>query len=133
MPNLIDKEFPLKKETYAIIGAAMEVHKELGCGFLEAVYQEALECEFKIENIPHVREKELEIQYKGTNLTKQYYADFICYDKVIVELKALSDLNSEHESQIMNYLKATNMKVGVLINFGKSSLQYKRIIISHYY
>lgn len=128
MPNLLNNDFPLKNETYAIIGAAMEVHKELGCGFLENVYQEAFEHELKIQGIPYRREDKLEILYKDLTLTKHYYADFICFDAVIVELKALSELSSEHESQVLNYLKATKHKVGLLINFGENSLRYKRLI-----
>ncbi|MCW3787745.1 GxxExxY protein [Plebeiibacterium sediminum] len=128
MPNLLNHEFPLKKETYTIIGAAMEVHKELGCGFLENVYQEAFEYELKTQRIPYKREEKLEIKYKGLTLTKHYYADFICYDSVIIELKALSELSGEHESQVLNYLKATKNKVGLLINFGEKSLKYKRLI-----
>jgi GxxExxY protein len=117
-----------KAEVYEIIGAAMEVHKELGCGFLEAVYQEALEREFIHRKIAYQRESKLEIYYKGEVLSKYYVADFICYDEIIVELKALSKLSSENESQLLNYLKATNSKLGVLINFGSNSLEYKRII-----
>lgn len=96
-----------ENETFAIIGAAQEVHKELGNGFLEAVYQEALSLEFKKRAIPFHREKELQIQYKDAILTKTYCADFICYDKIIIELKAVSKLTTEHESQVLNYLKAT--------------------------
>jgi len=117
-----------KHESYKIIGAAMEVHKILGPGFLEPVYQEALAVEFTEQNIPFEKEKCLPIQYKDVTLTKKYVADFICYNKIIVELKALSDLTSDHEIQLINYLKATQMKLGILINFGKSSLQYKRLI-----
>jgi len=96
-----------KTEVYNIIGAAMEVHKILGCGFLEAVYQEALELEFQYRKIPYEREVQLDIYYKEQLLKKHYQADFICYDDIIVELKALSALTSEHESQLLNYLKAT--------------------------
>jgi GxxExxY protein len=117
-----------KDEVYRIIGAAMEVHKVLGCGFLEAVYQEALELEFQFQQIPYKREAKLKIYYKGHLLNKFYEADFICYDSVIVELKALSALTSDHESQLLNYLKATGMKVGLLINFGEKSLKYKRMV-----
>jgi GxxExxY protein len=94
-----------KTEAYNIIGAAMTVHKELGCGFLEAVYQEALEIEFKNQGIPYVREASLTINYKGIKLQKTYQADFICYENIIVEIKALSGLNSEHDSQVLNYFK----------------------------
>lgn len=117
-----------KEEAYKIIGAAMEVHKELGNGFLEAVYQEALEKEFMLRNIPFQREYLINIYYKGEKLNKCYKADFICFDQIIIELKALSELTCDHDSQLINYLKATNKPLGILINFGKPSLQYKRII-----
>ncbi len=117
-----------KDESYKIIGACFEVHKELGNGFLEAVYQEALEIEFAKQQIPFEREKILIIHYKGIKLEKKYIADFICYDKIILELKALSQLTGEHESQILNYLKSTGFKLGLLINFGESSLKYKRLV-----
>jgi GxxExxY protein len=119
-----------KKETYSILGAAMEVHKTLGPGFLEAVYQEDLEKEFTMRNISFSREKHLKIWYKEQEMLKFYIADFVCYDKIIVELKALPALTSEHLSQIINYLKATKNEIGLLINFGKGSLEYKRVIFS---
>ena len=97
----------------------MEVHRELGCGFYEAVYQEALELEFQDRKIPYEREARLDIYYKKQLLKKYYQADFICFENVIVELKALSALTSEHESQLLNCLKATGLEVGLLINFGK--------------
>jgi GxxExxY protein len=117
-----------KEEAYAIIGAAMAVHSELGAGFLEGVYQEALEKELELQHIPFRREAHIAIYYKGILLPKPYIADFICYDKIIVELKALSALNSDHLAQILNYLKATKLKLGLLINFGTTMLQYRRII-----
>ena len=117
-----------EKETYKIIGAAMEVHKELGCGFLEAVYQEAMEKEFCLQHIPYRREMPLPVYYKNEILQKAYIADFVCYDKIIVELKALSGLSNEHEAQILNYLKAAKLRVGLLINFGGKSLEYKRMV-----
>jgi len=123
------KEIIYKEESYRIIGACMEVHKELGSGFLEAVYQEALALEFSTENIPFEREKELEIRYKGMVLSKRYYADFICYDKIVLELKALDGLRPEHTAQVLNYLKATGYKLGILINFGTPSLEYRRIVL----
>jgi len=119
-----------KTEAYKIIGAAMEVHKELGPGFLESVYHEALELEFKKQNIPYKREKLMNIFYKGIKLKKRYSADFVCYDKIIVEVKALSSLSSDHEAQILNYLKTTSLKLGLLINFGTKSLQYKRLVLT---
>lgn len=118
----------LKDESYKVIGACMAVHNELGSGFLEAVYQEALEEEFKLREIPYVREKQLEIHYKDKPLDKKYQADFICYGEIIVELKALSALDSSHQSQVINYLKATNFKLGLLVNFGQMSLESKRVV-----
>jgi GxxExxY protein len=117
-----------EKETYSIIGAAMEVHKILGSGFLEPVYQEALAKEFSLRNISFEREKRLRIWYKGYELSSYSVTDFICYDTIIVETKALSAITNEHFSQIINYLKATKNKVGLLINFGKDSLEYKRVV-----
>ena len=117
-----------KEEAYKVIGAAMNVHRELGCGFLEAVYAEALEIEFKDQNIPYKREFPLQIKYKGQPLKKSYVADYICYDKIIVELKATSFLESSNEAQVLNYLKATGFKLGLLINFGEQTLKYKRIV-----
>ena len=117
-----------EEETYLIIGAAMAVHRELGHGFLEAVYQEALENEFILRQIPYKREEPITIYYKGTPLNKYYTADFICYDKIIIELKALSAFKNEHQAQVLNYLTATGLNLGLLINFGKSSLDHKRII-----
>ena len=118
-----------EEETYAIIGAAMEVHKELGNGFLEAVYQEALAIEFANRKIHVERESPLKIHYKNTQLSKVYIADFICYGKIIVELKAVSRLSVEHEVQLLNYLKATKLKLGLLINFGAKSLEHKRMVL----
>jgi GxxExxY protein len=121
--------FLYKNETYSIIGAAMEVHKVLGNGFLEAVYQEALEKEFLLRNIPCEREKHFKIWYKGQELSKYYIADFVCYDAIIVEIKALSILTNEHLSQVINYLKVANNEIGLLINFGKESLEYNRVVL----
>ena len=119
----------LKDECYEIIGACMEVHRNLGGGFLEAVYQEALALELGHRGIPYNREKKLEITYKGTKLEKYYIADFICYDNIIVELKALNTLASEHEAQLLNYLKASGKRLGILVNFGEKSLKYKRMVL----
>ena len=116
------------ERTYRIIGAAIEVHKELGCGFLEAVYQEALGREFAAQGIPFKAQPVVEIQYKGEPLEKKYQPDFICYDEVIIEIKAISSLIGLEESQIINYLKATKLKVGLLLNFGSKSLEHKRMV-----
>ena len=124
----MDKGIIYKKEVYAIVGAAMEVHRNLGCGFTEPVYQDALELEFQREGIPYERELAYPIFYKGVKLDKFFRPDFVCYDNIIVELKALDSLSSEHYSQVFNYLKAANKKLGLLINFGLSSLVYKRIL-----
>ncbi|MFT4850373.1 MAG: GxxExxY protein [Sediminicola sp.] len=117
-----------KDEAYKIIGACMEVHKYLGEGFLEPVYQEALEKELLMQGIPHVREQKLQINYKGFTLDKFYVADFVCFDSVIVELKALQALTTQHEAQMLNYLKATQLQLCLLVNFGSKSLEYKRLI-----
>lgn len=116
-----------KNESFAIIGAAMEVHRTLGCGFVEPVYQEALAIELSKRNIPFEREKELTIEYKGNKLSKTFRADFICYDNIILELNATSDFADEHYAQIYSYLKASKIDLGILINFGKTSLEYERI------
>ena len=118
-----------EKETERIINACLEVHKELGCGFLEGVYHEALEREFLLQKIPFEREKKLNIIYKGACLNKEYFADFYCFNNVIVELKAVSKLENAHKAQVINYLKALNKEIGLLINFGKASLQWERISI----
>ena len=115
-------------QTYSIIGAAMEIHRQLGHGFLEAVYQEAAVIEFPLKQIPFEREVALPIKYKNILLPIHYRADFVCYSEIIVEFKALSRLSSVEEAQLLNYLKATGLKRGLLINFGASSLQYKRLV-----
>ena len=117
-----------KEEAYKIIGACMNVHRELGQGFLEAVYQEALAFEFKYQNIPYVKEAKIEIYYKDNTLKQYYIADFVCYGNIIVELKALTRLESTHTAQVLNYLKATDLSLGLLVNFGTSSLESKRLV-----
>ena len=115
------------EESYKIIGAALEVHNTLGCGFTEPLYQEALEKEYQLQGIPYEREKTFHVNYKGIELSKDFRADFICYDKIIVELKAVSDFCDEHFAQVYNYLKASGLQLGLLINFGKNKLEYQRI------
>lgn len=117
-----------KQESYKIIGACMEVHKTLGCGFLEPVYQEALAIELKKQHIPFKKEKVLSIAYKDVELEKKYVADFVCFDKIIIETKAVKALTDHHRAQIINYLKATQIKLGLLVNFGEPSLKYERFI-----
>lgn len=116
--------------TYTIIGAAMEVHKHLGQGFLEPVYQEALAIEFGKRNIPFQREVRLPIHYKGHLLGTTYCADFICFDSIVVELKAIARMSGIEESQVINYLKATSFQLGLLLNFGTRSLEHRRLVFS---
>ena len=119
-----------KDEVYAIFGAAIEVHRVLGRGFLEAVYHEALELELSDRNIPFVSRKKLALNYKQHRLQKSYEADLIIFDKIIVELKALDRLTGKEESQLLNYMKATGYRVGLLINFGSHlKLERKRFIL----
>jgi len=120
-----------KEEVYAIVGAAMEVYNTLGAGFLEPVYQEAFEIELASRSIPFGAKRELRITYKDHLLTKSYVADLIVFEKIIVEVKALTSLTSREESQLLNYLKATGHKVGVLINFGSDrQLDWKRMVFT---
>lgn len=119
-------ELLFKDEVYHIIGAAMEVSNELGCGFLEAVYEEALKLEFEKKEIPFISQKEIEIIYKGQVLNKKYYADFLCFNSIIVEIKAIKRLTEIEEAQILNYLKSTHLPLGILINFGSTKLEWKR-------
>jgi GxxExxY protein len=106
------------EETYAIRGAIFEVYRELGSGFLEAVYQECLEIEFKRRNLPFHPQRELRLRYKDEPLIQTYKPDFVCFGKIIVELKAVKELTSDYEAQLMNYLKATGLRLGLLANFG---------------
>ena len=130
MKPQMDADFEKKDgQTFAIIGAAMAVHRDLGHGFLEAVYQAALEREFTLQEIPFEREVRLPVRYRGVRIA-EYQADFICYGKVIVELKALQKLTGVEESQVINYLKATGMNRGLLLNFGAPILQHKRFVFN---
>lgn len=119
-----------EQETYAILGACFEVYKEKGCGFLEAVYQECLEMEFELLGIAANSLVPLSLAYKGRKLKKAYEADFICYDKVLVELKAVSVLTDEHRAQVQNYLHATGLRVGLLVNFGHyPKVEHERYVL----
>ena len=114
----MSEHFPLKEQTYRILGACFEVYNELGCGFLEPVYQECLEIEFNKQEISYESQKILKLNYRGRELRKTYQADFVCFDKVVVEIKAVSRLTGEHRAQILNYIHATGKDVGLLVNFG---------------
>jgi len=123
-------ELIFKDDVYAIVGAAIEVHRVLGHGFLEPVYQEALEIKSRIRELPYEGQKILQIHYKEYLLKKEYIADLVYYDRIIVELKALDTLTTREEGQLLNYLKATNFKVGLLFNFGsRGRLEWKRFVL----
>jgi GxxExxY protein len=125
VPKLI-----LEKETYEILGACFEDYREKGCGFLEAVYQECLSLEFELRGVPARAAVPLALTYKGRSLRKGYEADFICYDKVLVEIKAVSALADEHRAQVQNYLHATGLKVGLLVNFGHyPKVEHERFVL----
>lgn len=121
-------EIILKEESYKIIGACMEVHKELGMGFREIVYKDALEMEFKENDIRFSREKQYDIFYKGKKLPRKYYADFVVFDSIILEVKAAMTIVNPFVYQTINYLKASVMKLGIIVNFGEKSLTYKRVV-----
>ena len=116
-----------KEETYNIIGAAMEVHKILGCGFTEKVYQDALEKEFIKRDIPYQREVRMQVTYKGEVLASEFIPDFVCYDQIIIELKAVQELDNIHRAQAINYVHVANTKAALLINLGAESLEHERI------
>lgn len=125
MGNLI-----FEKEAYKIRGAVFEVYREMGCGFLEAVYQECLENEFKRQKIPFFAQQDLKLVYKGEILKQSYRPDFVCYSSIIVELKAAKDIVAEHKAQLLNYLKATSYKLGLLVNFGSyPKAQIERFVL----
>lgn len=116
-------------QTYAIIGGAMEVHRELRRGFLEAVYHDALEIELESRGIPYLREASLRVYYKGRPLNTPYRADFVCHGRVVVELKATRALGPHDEAQILHYLRATGFRVGLLLNFGAHDLEWRRFVV----
>ena len=122
-------ELLLKEEVYRIVGEAMEVHGQLGAGFLEAIYQEAMEMELTERQIPFEPRKDLIVEYKGRPLLKKYIADLLCFGQIVVEIKAIDQLTGVDEAQLLNYLRATGCRVGLLINFGKvGKLEWKRMI-----
>lgn len=124
----MEKKILYKEESYKIIGICMNIHSTMGNGFLEAVYGEVLEKEFMKNNIPYQREVKLDLFFNGEKLDKKYKADFVCFDNIILEIKSVTFLHENFTKQTLNYLKATHKKLGLLINFGEKSLQYKRII-----
>lgn len=118
-----------KEESYKIVGACFEVYREKGCGFLEPVYQECLEIELHAQGIPFFAQKPLPLTYKGVLLRSVYQPDFICYDKIVLEIKAVKEVADEHRAQVLNYLKATGMSLGLLVNFGHyPKAQIERIV-----
>jgi GxxExxY protein len=119
-----------EQETHKIIGACMQVHQKLGCGFLESVYQEALEMEFQKQKILYNRHQRLQILFDGKPLSKFFVADFVCFNSIILEIKAAVFFHPDNSKQVINYLKSTNFSVGLLVNFGESSLKWKRFIHS---
>lgn len=122
-------EIIYKEESFRIIGLCMEVHNNLGKGFLEIVYKDALEYEFRKSNIPFEREKEYVVNYKEIVLPHKFYADFVVFDKIILEVKGIAGIAEEHIAQTLNYLKVSGLKLGLIVNFGELSLQYKRIVL----
>ena len=124
-----EEKYPLQQETYQIIGICMEVHRILGKGLLEIVYKDAIELESKNKHIPYSREKEYTVEYKGTILPHYFYADFICFDTVILEVKAQKGIVEEHYSRTLNYLAISKCPVGLIVNFGEDSLITKRVVL----
>ena len=120
-------ELIYEEESYVVKGAVFEVYKAMGAGFLEAVYQDALEIEFQEQGIPYRREAQIPVFYKGHKLDKEYFADFICYEKVVVELKCVARLLNAHKAQVINYLHGTKLPVGLLVNFAEASLKWERL------
>jgi GxxExxY protein len=117
------------EESYKIIGACFEVYREKGCGFLEPVYQECMEIELRLQGVTFVPQKPLTLEYKGCPLRSKYEPDFVCYDKIVVELKAVTELTDEHRAQVQSYLKATRLKLGLLISFGHyPKVEFERIV-----
>lgn len=124
-----EDKYPLQQESYEIIGICMEIHRILGKGLLEIVYKDAIEYEFNLRKIPYEREKKYEVEYKGKVLPPYFFADFVVYDKVILEIKAQKGIVDEHVSWVLNYLAISKCQLGLLVNFGENSLVTKRIIL----
>ncbi len=123
-------EILFKEESYKIMGACFEVYKEMGCGFLEAVYQECLEIEFSLQGLIYRPQAELTLSYKGRHLKQKYVPDFVLFDKIVLEIKAIKELANEHRAQVHNYLKATGFRLGLLVNFGHlPKVEYERIVL----
>lgn len=119
-----------KEESFSIIGTAFKVYNEMGCGFLEPVYQECMELELSKQEISFASQKQLSLKYDGIKLKQTYKTDLICYDKIIVELKAITNILDEHRAQVLNYLNATKIKLGLLVNFGSHpKLEYERFVL----
>jgi GxxExxY protein len=119
------------EESYAIVGACFEVYKRMGCGFFEAVYQECLEIEFEYRGVPFQSQREFTLQYRELKLKQWFKADFLCYGQILVEIKAVSTLADEHRAQVINYLNATKLQLGILVNFGHHpKLEYERFILT---
>lgn len=125
----MDEKIIYKNESYKIIGICMDIHNELGKGHSEVIYKDALEYEFNLSQIKFEREKQFKIEYKNIILPHYYYADFVAFNKIILEIKAIESLNNSHIKQTLNYLAASKLKLGLLINFGEDSLKYKRIVL----
>ena len=124
----MDNKLIYKDEAYKIIGFCMEVHRELGHGFLEIVYKDALELLFRQNNIPYEREKEYDVMFRDVILPHKFYADFVVFDKIILEVKSAAGLVDEHVARTLNYLKVSDNKLGLLVNFGRIQLEYKRLV-----
>ena len=125
---ILEESYLFQKECSEIIASAFAVHNELGKGFLEAVYQEALAIEFSEKNIPFLKAEKINVFYKNQKLTKYYIADFVCYNELLLEIKALDAISSDNISKMLNYIKATGFDLGLIINFGDSKVQIKRIL-----
>jgi len=119
---------PADPQTYAIIGAAMTVHATLGCGFLESVYQEAMALEMETRGVPYAREVSVPIRYRGTVLRTSFRADFVCFEKIVLELKALPSISGKEQAQLIHYLRATSLRRGLILNFGAKSLGIQRLV-----